>query len=126
MAVDYLHLLADLIYEREAWAKKRDDADRELSRLSDLIRTTFRILPPEQREVCGETIAAHIEAMHSPGLTKPIRSVFAADRRWLSPTDVRDHLKRIGFDFETYKANPLVSIHTTLRRMVPMLGVVIL
>jgi hypothetical protein len=33
--------------------------------------------------------------------------------------EIRDALKRMGFPFENYKANPLASIHTTLKRMVP-------
>ena len=38
---------------------------------------------------------------------------------WLTPVEIRDALKRMGFPFENYKANPLASIHTTLKRMVP-------
>jgi len=38
---------------------------------------------------------------------------------WLTPVEIRDALKRMGFPFENYKANPLASIHTTLNRMVP-------
>jgi len=33
--------------------------------------------------------------------------------------DIRDALKNMGYPFENYKANPLASIHTTLKRMVP-------
>jgi len=39
--------------------------------------------------------------------------------KWLTPVEIRDALKRMGFPFENYKANPLASIHTTLKRMVP-------
>jgi len=38
---------------------------------------------------------------------------------WFTPVEIRDALKRMGFPFENYKANPLASIHTTLKRMVP-------
>jgi len=38
---------------------------------------------------------------------------------WLTPVQIRDALKRIGYPFENYKANPLASIHTTLKRMAP-------
>ena len=54
-----------------------------------------------------------------PGLTTAIRRAFSAGQDWLTPTEIRDYLKNIGFNFERYKANPLASIHTTLRRMVP-------
>jgi hypothetical protein len=38
---------------------------------------------------------------------------------WFTPVEIRDALKHMGFPFENYKANPLASIHTTLKRMVP-------
>src|SRR5437899_7570109 len=56
------------------------------------------------------------------GLSMAIRSCFtteAATDKWLTPVEIRDALKRMGFPFENYKANPLASIHTTLKRMVP-------
>jgi len=50
-----------------------------------------------------------------PGTEKP-----GAERKeWFTPVEIRDALKRMGFPFENYKANPLASIHTTLKRMVP-------
>jgi hypothetical protein len=41
------------------------------------------------------------------------------ENAWFTPVEIRDALKRMGFPFENYKANPLASIHTTLKRMVP-------
>jgi len=41
------------------------------------------------------------------------------EKAWFTPVEIRDALKRMGFPFENYKANPLASIHTTLKRMVP-------
>src|SRR6185503_20465481 len=41
------------------------------------------------------------------------------EKDWLPPVEIRDARKRMGFPFENYKANPLASIHTTLKRMVP-------
>ncbi|MBZ5491126.1 MAG: hypothetical protein LAO76_09360 [Acidobacteriia bacterium] len=43
----------------------------------------------------------------------------SAKDAWFTPVEIRDALKRMGFPFEDYKANPLASIHTTLKRMVP-------
>jgi hypothetical protein len=43
----------------------------------------------------------------------------SAKDAWFTPVEIRDALKRMGFPFENYKANPLASIHTTLKRMVP-------
>jgi hypothetical protein len=53
--------------------------------------------------------------MERPGTEKP-----GVERKeWFTPVEIRDALKRMGFPFENYKANPLASIHTTLKRMVP-------
>lgn len=119
MSIDYLQLLRDLFEEREAAERKRDEAERELSRLSELIRSTIKMLSPEQRsKIDCETLLERIDH-RPPGLTVIIRSAFTAGKEWLTPTEIRDYLKSIGFNFEGYKANPLASIHTTLRRMVP-------
>lgn len=119
MAIDYVQLLRDLLEERESWTRKRDDAERELSRISGLIRSTIKMLPPEQRSQIGcETLLERIDR-RPPGLTTVIRGAFTAGKEWLTPIEIRDYLKSIGFNFEEYKANLLTSIHTTLRRMVP-------
>ena len=119
MAIDYVQLLRDLVEERESWARKRDDAERELSRRSELIRSTIKMLSPEQRSKCGCEILLERIDNRPPGLTTVIRGAFGAGKEWLTPVEIRDYLKNMGFNFENYKANPLASIHTTLRRMVP-------
>jgi hypothetical protein len=122
MPLDYRKMLADLIHEREDWFRKRDDALRELSRLSELIRSTLNMLPEEQRSQCD----ALLESLdrRPAGLTLAIRLCFTAGKEraakdWLSAVEIRDQLRQTGFNFESYKANPLASIHTTLKRMVP-------
>jgi hypothetical protein len=35
----------------------------------------------------------------------------------VTPVEVRDQLRRAGFDFTAYSSNPLSSIHTALRRL---------
>ena len=37
----------------------------------------------------------------------------------MSPVEVREALLAAGFDFSNYTSNPLSSIHTTLKRMMP-------
>lgn len=119
MPIDYLALLHDLMKERESWARKRDDADREFSRLSELIRSTVKMLSPEQRSQCVGDLLEHFDQVYSPGLSNLVRGAFGSGKVWLTPTQIRDYLRSIGFNFEKYKANPMASIHTTLRRMVP-------
>ena len=119
MAIDYVHLLRELMKERETWARKRDDADREFSRISELIRSTVKTLSPEERSQCVGDLIEHFDHVYSPGLTNLVRGAFGSGKEWLTPIQIRDYLNSIGFNFEKYKANPMASIHTTLRRMVP-------
>lgn len=143
--LDYMQILLDLMEERQKWASKRDEAIREISRLSELIRATMNMIPPEQL-ARYEPIFERIE-QRPLGLSVAIRACFAAaaapeklveiakrmaqngkpesgdgsssEKLWLTPVEIRDRLKSMGFPFENYKANPLASIHTTLKRMVP-------
>ena len=145
MAIGYMQMLLDLMDERQKWVGKRDESIREISRLSELIRATMNMIPPEQL-ARYEDIFERIE-QRPIGLSGAIRACFAAaaapgklvelakrmaqsgtppsadaaspERLWLTPVEIRDRLKSIGFPFENYKANPLASIHTTLKRMVP-------
>jgi hypothetical protein len=119
MAIDYLKLLRDLVEERESWSRKRDDAERELSRLAELVRSTVKMLTPEQRSDCKCDVLIERIDRRPPGLTTAVRRAFSTGKEWLTPVEMRDCLKDTGFNFESYKANPLASIHTTLRRMVP-------
>ena len=77
MAIDYVQLLRDLVEERENWARKRDDAERELSRRSELIRSTIKMLSPEQRSKCDCEILLERIDHRPPGLTTVIRSLLA-------------------------------------------------
>ena len=133
-----MQMLLDLMEERQKWVGQRDQAIREVSRLSELIRATMNMIPPEQL-ARYEPIFERIE-QRPPGLSLAIRACFSvaslpwkvgplgsgvaeaaqgATKEWWSPVEIRDALKNMGFPFENYKANPLASIHTTLKRMVP-------
>jgi len=117
MSIDYMQMLRALAEEREVWLRKRDEAMRELSRLSELIRSTIKMLTPVQRAKC-DALLERIDRRPA-GLTTSIRLCFTAGKEWLTPVEIRDMLVGMGFRFEMYKANPLASIHTTLKRMVP-------
>jgi len=129
--INYLQMLLDLMEERQKWLNKRDEAVREITRLSELIRATRNMVPPEQLARYEPTFE-RIE-QRPVGLSLAIRACFTAAaaglagyagkdapaKTWLTPVEIRDALKRMGFPFDNYKANPLASIHTTLKRMVP-------
>ncbi|MGC2695040.1 MAG: hypothetical protein WA738_04540 [Candidatus Angelobacter sp.] len=136
MPIDYMQMLLDLMEERQNWLGKRDEAIREILRLSELIRATMNMVPAEQL-ARYEPVFERIE-QRPAGLSLAIRACFTAGaglpithwtgtgaaasvaaKEWFTPVEIRDALKNMGFPFENYKANPLASIHTTLKRMVP-------
>jgi len=115
-----MQMLLDLMEERQKWLNQRDESIREISRLTELIRATMNMIPAEQ-VARYEPIFERLENRPA-GLSMAIRSCFTTEEatdKWLTPVEIRDALKRMGFPFENYKANPLASIHTTLKRMVP-------
>jgi hypothetical protein len=142
MTINYMQMLLDLMEERQSWLNKRDEAVREISRLTELIRATMNMIPAEQ-VARYEPIFERIE-QRPAGLTAAIRTCYTGAtgfaqalrgeaekgepettgsgrerKEWYTPVEIRDALKHMGFPFENYKANPLASIHTTLKRMVP-------
>jgi hypothetical protein len=52
-------------------------------------------------------------------LSECCRDILRQKKDWMSPVQVRDALFAAGFDFSSYTSNPLSSIHTTLKRLVP-------
>jgi hypothetical protein len=153
VTINYMQMLLDLMEERQRWLNQRDEAIREISRLSELIRATMNMVPAEQiaryepiferlenrplglsmairacyTGVTPATLWAEFKGAESRAeranaeerATQAVAEKDAAEKNWLTPVEIRDALKRMGFPFENYKANPLASIHTTLKRMVP-------
>jgi len=113
--MDYGSLLDQLVAEYDRCLRRRQEAERELARLKDLIRSTVQLLPAEE-QTRGEHLLDRIDEQ-PVGLTAMIRLALA-EGGWQSPAEIRDFLMQCGL-FASYRSNPLASIHTTLRRMVP-------
>jgi len=52
-------------------------------------------------------------------LSECCRDILRQKKDWMTPVEIREALLAAGFDFSNYTSNPLSSIHTTLKRMVP-------
>jgi hypothetical protein len=119
MAVDYRQLLAELLKERTECVRRRDAAQREVSKLAAVIRATVRMLPRQYAPI-GERALEEIDE-RPVGLTEAIRLALTLDddNEWLTPVEIREALGRLGCSFESYRTNPLVSIHAILKRLVP-------
>jgi hypothetical protein len=116
--LDYHAMFTDLVKRCNELLQRRNEIDGEVTKLKQLILATFPLLPDDKQAV----YQAEIEQLEeeSGGLLNAIKLVFSAHKgEWLTPSHVRDYLREMGFDLTQYRANPLASIGTTLKRMVP-------
>jgi hypothetical protein len=99
---DYRRALAAATAEYEALGTERQAIDRRLAELAQTIGTLSRLL--------GLTPTVPM------GLTDAIRLVVRGAGVPMTPIEVRDRLRAIGFDVEKY-ANDLAAVHTILKRL---------
>ena len=116
LPIDYWKMFSDLMGRRATLIRQRDEAEVELAKMKQLIVSVFALLREDQQKANQQAID-DMEA-ESAGLQDAIKLVFSTHAgELLSVSDVRDHLNDLGFDFRQYKANPLSSIGTTLKRI---------
>jgi hypothetical protein len=116
MPIDYWKMFTDLMERRAKLIGQRDEAEVELAKMKQLIVSVFALLREDQQKANQQAID-DMEA-ESAGLQDAIKLVFSTNEgQWMTVSHVRDHLNDIGFDFRQYKANPLASIGTTLKRI---------
>ena len=101
-AENYRAALAAAITEYEALGEQRRDIDKRLAQLSQTIGTLSKLL--------GLTPTVPM------GLTDAIRLVMRGAGVPMTPIDVRDRLRAIGFDVSKY-VNDLAAVHTILKRL---------
>lgn len=91
--------------------KARENLDRQISKMEVLIISLADVCGESPDQVPGESDATSIN------LRAAIRLVFRAARpNALSPTEVRDKLKEMGFQLDRYKYE-LPPIHNTIARL---------
>jgi len=99
---DYRRALETASREYEELGARRREIDQRLAELGQTIGTLMRLL--------GMTPTVPL------GLTDAVRMVVRGAGMPISPTEVRDRLRTIGFDLSKY-ANELAAVHTILKRL---------
>ncbi len=118
MTIDYYKMFSTLVQRWSDLTRKRDEIDAEIAKINQLVLATFPLIPEEKQRLFQKDIEAMEE--ETAGLLDAIKLIFSAHKgEWLTVSGVRDYLLQGGFDFRHYRANPLASIGTTLKRMVP-------
>ena len=101
-AREYRDALDKAIAEYERLGEERRRIDDRLAQLTQTIGTLSRLIG--------------LEPTIPFGLTDACRLVYRNAGIPLSPTDVRERLRAIGFDLSSY-SNEMAAIHTVLRRL---------
>jgi hypothetical protein len=99
---EYRRALEAAAKEYEALGAERQRLDRRLGELAQTISTLSRL--------CGLVPTVHL------GLTDACRMILRSVGLPMTPVEIRDRLKAIGFDLSKY-ANDLAAVHTTLKRL---------
>jgi len=99
---DYRRALEAAVREYEALGAGRQQIDNRLAELAQTIGTLSKLL--------GLTPTVPV------GLTDAIRIVLRGAGVPMTPTDVRDRLRGMGFDVSRY-VNDLAAVHTILKRL---------
>ena len=99
---DYRRALESAIREYEALGQQRRDVDKRLAEVAQTIGTLSRLLG--------------LVSTVPMGLTDACRLVVRGAGVAVTPTDVRERLRAIGFDLSKY-VNDLAAIHTILKRL---------
>ena len=99
---EYRSALDAAIAEYEQLGEERRRIDDRLAQLTQTITTLSRLVG--------------LEPTIPFGLTDAVRLVYRNAGIPLSPTEVRERLRAIGFDLDNY-SNEMAAIHTVLRRL---------
>ncbi|HSC25984.1 MAG TPA: hypothetical protein VLD67_01845 [Vicinamibacterales bacterium] len=99
---DYRAALAAAIAEYESLGEQRRTIDERLAQLAQTIGSLSRLLGFAPTQPLG--------------LTDACRLVYRNAGLPLSPTDVRDRLRSMGFDLSVY-SNEMAAIHTVVNRL---------
>jgi hypothetical protein len=102
--------------------KQKQELEVESEKVTQFIFATINMLSDTERQ---DFIAYLQEASKNwqkteESLTDAIRELlFGKPKQWFTVAQVRDALLTSGFDFTKYLSNPLASVSTTLKRLVP-------
>jgi hypothetical protein len=118
MTIDYYKIFVELDERHTELTKQQKMVEVELAKLTETIQSIFKMLTPAQQRKAQKMI----ERIEGPkgGLKQGVvMALRASTNDWLTPPQIRDYLKNIGFDFGASGSGGLASIGTTLKRMVP-------
>jgi hypothetical protein len=118
---EYTVIVGEALERFRLLSQQREEIDVELSKLRQFLYAALNMVPDDEREKLEREVTTAIEKATASvaSLAASIRKIFEENSNTgYSVGGVRSKLLEVGFDFSSYKSNPLSSISTTLRRMV--------
>jgi hypothetical protein len=118
---DYEQLIRNSLQRFRTLYEKREEIDVELVKLRQFMYATLNMVPDKDKASWEKDIddAVRKATASAASLADSTRKVFQDDPDCgYTVGGMRHMLLEAGFDFSSYKSNPLSSISTTLRRMV--------
>jgi hypothetical protein len=117
----YRKNFSGLLREINVLVARRDKLDLQITNLKTLAVATYDLMDGKEKVAYSEALKELHKSDQS--LTEEIRRVLILGVP-VTPTEIRDHLVRSGYNFSRYQSNPLVSIHSTLNRLKDELDIV--
>lgn len=121
-SIDYKAVLNDTLRELAAANREIERLGVEAAKLRQFFCATLNMLPDGEKtefmrifSEANEAVSLR-EASLKDAILRILRDGYPG---YLTVTDVRDRLRKNGFDFSGYTSNELASVSTTLRRFKP-------
>lgn len=114
---DYLNLFMYHVDKYVTLKKRRDALNEEMRKVNRLAKAALAMLPDDERVKMAENLRK-IEEPPTEGLTEAIRSALVKryEVGWTPAVKIKEMLDAEHYDFSAYKSNPLISIHSILKR----------
>ena len=111
---NYAQLFLQEMLKVSELSEKKREIDKEIKQVKAFARAAYNMLSNEDKQ----KFADKFEQLTTErlGFTEAVKRSLLNTDRPLAATEIKDIMEQEGFDFSSYKSNPLVSIHSVARR----------
>jgi len=119
MTNEYKVIFAEHLRKYFELANQKVAIQAQITKIQQMLRASYNMLSDEEKQPFAESWEA-VWAMaddSEQGLTESIRTILRSNQgEWFNARNIRERLEEKGFDFSAYISNPLISIHSVLKR----------
>jgi hypothetical protein len=116
--IDYTKIADEHLAKLTSLREQKEQIEQDIKATTEMIRAAVNMMPEDDKAKYARDLQQ--VQLKEIGLTGAIRSLLQQNSRvFLAPLEIRDILQQKGFDFSAYTSNPLISIHSILKRFKP-------